>query len=489
MSNLPTCVALAIFATVTSISAQCNLQIAAVANPLLLVNEAFNWDPDGPGPANPLLVCGGGATTPNGIITYDWQTGAVGTLGFGLPYEVDAFTATSSGDLVAGGGSLVFLAGNVAVWDGATWTSIGTANGYVWALLTLPNGDVIAGGDFTQIAGVAANHIARWNGSSWSPLGVGFNGRVLNLSLDTSGDLLAGGWYTMSGTAPTTGLARWNNGVWQPLLSTPALQPVAVTDFVVQSNGNVVGVGAFGGSSGTVETVASWDGTAWSPLGLGTNGPTVSALAHPNGDVFVGGQFSAAGGTAATNIARWDGTAWSPVGSGLGGNPSDQVIEIELLPNGDVMAGGFFGGSLARISTPCSAQAASIGAGCSGSGGLNVLTADTAPWIGTTTTATATGLPALALGISVTGFTTTSLPLSTVLAQGLAGCDVLVSPDVLDLVAVANGQAQTQLVIPDSVTFAGLVLHQQVVSIEVDAQFNFLAATSTNALSWTLGAF
>lgn len=68
--------------------------------------------------------------------------------------------------------------------------------------------------------------------------------------------------------------------------------------------------------------VASWDGTAWAPLGLGTS-HSVSALGmHDDGTgaaLYAGGVFYSAGGSSAAAVARWDGTSWSPLGSGLGG--------------------------------------------------------------------------------------------------------------------------------------------------------------------------
>ena len=35
------------------------------------------------------------------------------------------------------------------------------------------------------------------------------------------------------------------------------------------------------------------------------------------GGVYVGGQFTTAGGVAASRIARWDGSSWSALGTGM----------------------------------------------------------------------------------------------------------------------------------------------------------------------------
>ena len=46
---------------------------------------------------------------------------------------------------------------------------------------------------------------------------------------------------------------------------------------------------------------------------------SVSALAvDGDGNLYAGGCFTTAGGTAANYIAQWDGAAWSPLGSGMG---------------------------------------------------------------------------------------------------------------------------------------------------------------------------
>jgi len=65
-----------------------------------------------------------------------------------------------------------------------------------------------AGGDFTVIDEHLVNHIARWNGTSWSTLGQGLNSNVLALKTfdDGSGSALyAGGYFSSSGSIPAYG--------------------------------------------------------------------------------------------------------------------------------------------------------------------------------------------------------------------------------------------------------------------------------------------
>jgi hypothetical protein len=57
---------------------------------------------------------------------------------------------------------------------------------------------VYAGGSFTTADGVAANYVAKWDGSSWSALGSGMNNGVYALAVSGS-ELYAGGNFMLAG--------------------------------------------------------------------------------------------------------------------------------------------------------------------------------------------------------------------------------------------------------------------------------------------------
>src|SRR6185436_2496730 len=74
-----------------------------------------------------------------------------------------------------------------------------------------------------------------------------------------------------------------------------------------------------GGNAAT--NIAKWNGSSWSALGLGIRGgffSAVSALAMSGSDLYAGGSFTIAGDVLASNIAKWNGSSWSALGSGLG---------------------------------------------------------------------------------------------------------------------------------------------------------------------------
>jgi hypothetical protein len=80
----------------------------------------------------------------------------------------------------------------------ANWISMGGipgANGDVRATVVDGSGNLYIGGYFTVVGETTANHIARWDGSSWSALGSGMNDVVAAMAVSGS-DLYAGGVFT-----------------------------------------------------------------------------------------------------------------------------------------------------------------------------------------------------------------------------------------------------------------------------------------------------
>ena len=78
------------------------------------------------------------------------------------------------------------------------------------------SGNVYVGGYFTVIGTVAANHIAKWNGSTWSALGTGMNDAVYAFAVIGS-DLYAGGCFTTAGGVSANHIAKWNGTAWSAL--------------------------------------------------------------------------------------------------------------------------------------------------------------------------------------------------------------------------------------------------------------------------------
>jgi len=74
-------------------------------------------------------------------------------------------------------------------------------------------------------------------------------------------------------------------------------------------------------------------------LGGGIWGVVYTLLGNGT-DLYVGGDFSTAGGVPASKIAQWDGSAWSGLGSGV--NELSTSVRALALAGGDLYVGGSF---------------------------------------------------------------------------------------------------------------------------------------------------
>lgn len=266
------------------------------------VSTSIVWDPDGPGPIPAKIVVGG---------TFQIVGGA--------------------------------RAASIAAFDGSSWSRLGegfTTDVYrptVGALATLPNGDLVAGGTFTQTGTTPVNNIARWDGAAWHSLGIGVNDSVRSLAVLPNGDLIAAGYFDRAGGLPANGLARWNGSQWTPLAGGPGPY---VSALAVLLNGDLLAAVVQSQGLKVVGAIMRWDGVSWTPFGTGGSITDIERFSTlrvlTNGDVIATGRFTTIGGVSARSIARWTGAAWNPIGPGLQGS----VVSVSELPQGRLIACG-----------------------------------------------------------------------------------------------------------------------------------------------------
>ena len=270
--------------------------------------------------------------------------------GPGIVGEVRAATRSGSGsgnDMVIGG-TFATISGvamnGIARWDGSSFTPLGTGlvGSSVDALLTLDNGDIIAGGNFAAAGGTAVNHIARWNGTTWSPMGNGFDAPVYALCKMPNGDVIAGGAFTQEVGVPVARrhVARWNGSSWSSMDFGMNNDVLAL---VVKSDGTLIAGGRFTQTAVTMFSiyyVARWTGSQWAGIGTAMNAPVHGLAARPNGDLVAVGEFTQASLLPVDRIARWNGTSWVSMGAASGN--AGIVHAVHALPNGDVIAGRAF---------------------------------------------------------------------------------------------------------------------------------------------------
>ncbi len=260
-------------------------------------------------------------------------------LGSGVGNGVLAL-AWDGANLYAGGAfqdAGAVVANNIAKWDGTSWTPLGAGiNGYAYSLVW-DGANLYVGGDFTTAGDEPALNIAKWNGTTWSPLGTGLDNvawhpYVNALAWDGS-SLYAGGTFTTAGGVAANYVAKWDGTAWSPLGSGTNFFVYAL----VLGGSHLYAGGPFHTAGGvTVNGIAKWDGTTWSALGAGADSG-VDALGWDGTNLYASGNFSTTAGVAARSIAKWDETAWSPLGAGI-----DGYVYALAWDGADLYAGGFF---------------------------------------------------------------------------------------------------------------------------------------------------
>ncbi len=314
------------------------------------------------------LICGGDFTMAGGekanriarLTGTDWAKVGSAT-GNGVNDRVLALAVydDGSGPALYAGGSFTRVgsvpASFIAKWDGDSWSALGDGasqgvNGGVAALAVVEEPErgtaLYVGGSFTEAGGQPANRIARWDGSTWTPLGNGLNNSVLSIAGHHGTGplphgLYVGGSFTMAGDVAASRVARWDGRSWSAL-GTAATNGVSssVLALTVFDDGRGAGPGLIAG--GTFSTagglvanrIARWNGTSWSLLGGGITGGGAAVFALTAFDdgsgpvLIVGGNFVSVSGTPANHIARWDGETWSALASGESNGVDDRVFSL-----------------------------------------------------------------------------------------------------------------------------------------------------------------
>lgn len=242
------------------------------------------------------------------------------------------------------------VARSIARWDGAEWHPLVEGlNGSVIALIFDNSGNLYAGGNFENAGGDPdADHVAVWDGSTWSSLGgsgSGLGSSVKAFAFDSSGDLVAGGTFTDAGGDPDADrIAVWNGSVWSSIGGPGSGVGSNVEAVAFSPGGTLIIGGAFSNAGGVAaaDHIAAWNGSSWAALGGGLNNWVHTLAYNDNGDLLVGGAFTDAGGDPdADKIAVWSSPTWSSVG-GAGSGLSGSVAAIGITSTGRIFIGGTF---------------------------------------------------------------------------------------------------------------------------------------------------
>lgn len=232
----------------------------------------------------------------------------------------------------------------------AQWTTVcGTGNGFVDNFEVF-NSELYATGFFTNLCGTANNHIVKWDGSAWQPVGTGYPNAGHQLKY-------LGNHLYFVGYEPTPTDSNWVyqyggtnfSPVGEGVYLTTAVSGGSQTANLYaleEYNGKIIACGEFNRvGNKAISGIMQWDGSAWDSLGSGLSGNIAGTapvmyphdMCHFGTDLIVAGNFQKAGGITVNGIARWDGTQWHNLGAGFNGT----VYGICVF-NGELYAGGEF---------------------------------------------------------------------------------------------------------------------------------------------------
>lgn len=263
-----------------------------------------------------ILYVGGGFDTvgnvaANSIARWNISSSTWTPIGDGIKGAVIALDYNDSTNILYAGGEFDSVGtsrvNNIAKWNGSTWSALGDGiSGFVYDIIS-DDEDVYVVGKFDTAGTVAVNNIAKWDHSanSWNSVGGGTNGRILSIRKINSTFYIAGNFdtvFTGSGSFEAKSIASFSSSTWSALGE--GIDGY-VLDMDIDYNGNLYVAGDFLLANGdTVNNIAKYDGSNWSELGSGTNCP-IYTLACIGDSVLIGGNFVIAGDTLSEYMSLW----------------------------------------------------------------------------------------------------------------------------------------------------------------------------------------
>jgi hypothetical protein len=169
--------------------------------------------------------------------------------------------------------------------------------------------DQVAVSVSTYEEGVWRDRVLLRTPSEWATLGPAFSGRVETLAW-YDGELYAGGDFDSVGTDAIPMVARWDGSTWRPVGEGLPTSAYSRVQGLAEFRGELVAGGEFGSylEPGRPRAFASWDGTRWAQLGVDPPSGSLVRLRRVGLDLCAVGNMGSY--NQPTAILRWDGTTW-----------------------------------------------------------------------------------------------------------------------------------------------------------------------------------
>lgn len=269
----------------------------------------------------------------------DWVSLGLGLDNDGYDPTINSLAAGISNLFVAGnfktaGGISVT---NLARWDGEQWHSLNYYPSPYYSFTSVSSIDALATRDDDLFIGERTDtyvgessfilRVKSWQGGDWTQVGG-------NIQFATPPSISSMVWvgtnlYVTGNFIATNGFFATNALCWNGVNWTGVNHPFAadalITPATTDGTNLFVAINSYGAPLTEVK-LAEWNGTQWKTLGTGVTSARpwvgVYGLAVRGRDLYVGGDFTSAGGKPADNLALWhdfpevtlSGRGWQPNG-------------------------------------------------------------------------------------------------------------------------------------------------------------------------------
>ena len=247
------------------------------------------------------------------------------------------------------------------------WSALGdglTGSGIVASVnaVAFSGTDVYVGGQFDTAGTVTAYNIAVWDGADWSALGTGGGAlasydRVNAIGISGTDVYIGGNFINVpcEGSVTASYLVIWDSSdsKWYQVSSDQLTAEVYAMDVLDSTHIYVGGNFWSSGEEGYLDLsrIARWDGSDWYDLEGGLNGTVFAINAVSTSEIYVGGDFRSTNDEyiELNKIAKLDDSGasaeWAALGNGVGWSDSDSwssgVRSIAVDGSDIYVAGGF----------------------------------------------------------------------------------------------------------------------------------------------------
>ena len=234
------------------------------------------------------------------------------------------------------------ISNGLTKWNGTSWTQVGDYKkrcfGTIYDLNSY-NGELYAFGQLTDTLGVPMN-IARFDGQHWHRVTNLFNGGMdaIETSVIYNNELYVAGTFGKCYGSTFNFIAKYNGSSW----SNVGID--GVTGLSSSSNGQIhklrvidhklYAVGVFQHADNIdAQYIASWDGMKWCGYGNGFDN-RITDIVKANGTIFIGGGFWTYNTDSVLRVAKWIGGNYVDTCTiSVGINELSVNNQISIYPN------------------------------------------------------------------------------------------------------------------------------------------------------------